>query len=170
MNTHRNCTFPSQYTTGYPPCCPWRRGNVRLSPASQSWSVLLSFAIFQTAIPIRPKHINRRTDRQTYRQTDANILILQLCSTCSELILKAYGSSLLHTRQKHSDQLRLQNLQHVTVSKHTRAHTDCYLGYTSMFETLLQIQLIVGHGRQRSDINKSNQRRKCLGLCDLVSI
>lgn len=70
MNTHRNCTFPSQYTTGYPPCCPWRRGNVRLSPASQSWSVLLSFAIFQTAIPIRPKHINRRTDRQTDIQTN----------------------------------------------------------------------------------------------------
>lgn len=64
----RKHTFPSLYTTGCPLCCPCRRGNAHLSPASQSWSVSLSYATSQTGISIqRQTHTHRR--RQTNKHT-----------------------------------------------------------------------------------------------------
>lgn len=78
-HAHTNCTFPSQYTTGCPPYCPCRRGNVRLSPASQSWSVSLSYATSQTGIKIQNRtHTN--TDRHTHTKSFFNPTAILLLS------------------------------------------------------------------------------------------
>lgn len=117
-------TFPSQYTRGCPPCCPCRRGNAHLSPASQSWSVSLSYATSQTRITIqRQTHTN--TDKHTSFFNLTAILLFNDSESSNTTSVAAQKDSLKNTRgaKNCSKKTKIQTSPQGEISIYPYVHT-----------------------------------------------